>query len=95
MIWEKFMQNIKDADFIFIIPHWSEDSVISNQVLDETLQGLFSQTDNKWKAVIIDDNSPDIEAKEYLKNLEKQYPDKIKVIFNEINSGWVKILKLF
>ena len=87
MIWEKFMQNIKDADFIFIIPHWSQDSVISNQVLDETLQGLFSQTDNKWKAVIIDDNSPDIEAKEYLKKLENQYPGKINVIFNEINSG--------
>ncbi len=73
----------------FIIPHYEDGYTekIGRHVITDTINGLFSQTDPNWKAVIIDDCSPSQAAKEYLIHLKNNYAGKIEVIFLSQNMG--------
>jgi glycosyltransferase involved in cell wall biosynthesis len=79
--------NIKDARATFVIPHWTPNFRRSQHLLDATLEGIFRQTDTKWRIVLIDDASPDPEAKTYLRQIEHQHPNQVHVIFKETNEG--------
>ena len=45
--------NIEDALTTFVIPHWTSDFQQSQHHLEATLEGIFQQTDTKWRIVLI------------------------------------------
>ena len=56
-------------------------------VIADTIEGLFSQTDEDWSAIIVVDMPLNEENHDYLSNLRQQYYPKIDVIFLEQNVG--------
>jgi glycosyltransferase involved in cell wall biosynthesis len=70
----------------FVIPFYADQSR-SVEYLKETLDSLFAQTDQNWNAVIIDDASPGDSHKAFLKEIETQHPNKIKVLWQKVNQG--------
>jgi glycosyltransferase involved in cell wall biosynthesis len=79
--------NFASAPATFVIPHWTPDFRQTQRHLEATLNGIFQQTDPNWRIVLIDDASPEPEAKTYLQHLERQYPDQVHVIYKEANEG--------
>ncbi len=79
--------NFQDAPATFVVPHWTPDFRRTQPHLEATLNGIFQQTDSNWRTVLIDDASPDPEAKAYLRQLQSQNPDQVYVIFKETNEG--------
>jgi glycosyltransferase involved in cell wall biosynthesis len=71
----------------FIIPHRRAENVKTKVYLDKAIESIFKQTDDNWKIILIDGNSPSMEVKEYLKELENSHPDRIQVIFEAENNG--------
>ena len=73
---------------VFIMPHWSKDaSPQGKQWLDEALASIKNQTDPNWKILIADGNSPSEDAKNYLRQLEKEFGGKLEVIFMAQSDG--------
>ena len=80
--------DFKNGTATFVMPHWRNENDVTKRYLDETLESIFNQTDKNWQLVIIDDLSPSQEAKEYLRTIQKNNPDKkIEIIFKETNDG--------
>jgi hypothetical protein len=70
------------------MPHWSKEGVRYTRAwLDQTLESIKKQTDSNWKIVIADGNSPSAEAKDYLRNLEKEFGGKLEVLFMPHSDG--------
>ncbi|GIK38375.1 MAG: hypothetical protein BroJett011_22080 [Chloroflexota bacterium] len=65
--------NFASAPAAFVIPHWSPDFRQTRHHLEAALNGIFQQTDPNWRIVLMDDASPDPEARAYLQQLECQY----------------------
>ena len=55
--------------------------------LSEALEGLFSQTDQDWFAIVIVDTSPSDKNLDFLMQLKTQYYPKIDIIFLSQNVG--------
>ena len=79
--------DFKNGVASFIIPHWRNDNLLSRIHLDETIKSIYNQTDDNWNIIIIDDNSPCSEAREYLKYLKDSDPQKIHIIYLDENRG--------
>lgn len=80
--------DFKNGSAAFIMPHWSNGgSGMERAWLNKTLETIKNQTDSNWKILIADGNSPSQEAKDYLKQLEKEYKGKLEVIFMEHSDG--------
>jgi len=79
----------KELQGAFIIPHYADGSTpeFQKKVIDDTINGIFNQTDNSWKAIIIDDCSTDKNIIEHLKNIKNNFPEKIEVKFLTQNVG--------
>lgn len=77
----------KNGVATFVIPHWRAENINSKRHLDETIRSIFNQTDNNWNIVIVDDDSPCLEAKEYLKEIQKLDPKRIHIIYCNQNMG--------
>lgn len=60
---------------------------MGKRYLDITLAAIFNQTDRNWRLVLVDDGSTAPETRAYLMQLQREYPDKIWVIFKETNDG--------
>jgi glycosyltransferase involved in cell wall biosynthesis len=75
----------------FIIPHyvngWEEQKGNEKRLIAETVEGLFSQTDEDWCAFIVVDMPPKQEISDYLSHLKRKYYPKIDVIFLERHVG--------
>lgn len=74
-----------NASATFIIPYYADDKH-SRKYLNDTIEGMFCQTDCNWIAVIINDASPKHE-KLYLDKIQNKYKNKIKVIHLDKNYG--------
>lgn len=74
-------------DALFIMPHYTTDFAKSSKFLNEAIESVLSQSDQHWKLLIIDDKSPDEAARDYLKELQSVYREKIFVFFNTENIG--------
>jgi glycosyltransferase involved in cell wall biosynthesis len=74
---------------VFIVPHYAggHNGQSEKKVIIETIEGLFSQTDDDWCAIIVLDLPPDNETHDYLTNLKQKYYPKIDVIFLKQNVG--------
>jgi glycosyltransferase involved in cell wall biosynthesis len=90
------MSNRKELSSAFIIPHYvgghnqqkqQGQGVRKRLIIQDTIEGLFSQTDEDWCAIIIIDIPPDQETYDYLTNLRKNYYPKIDVIYLKQNVG--------
>lgn len=80
--------DMKNGSAVFIMPHWSNGgSGMERQWLDKTLETIKNQTDDNWKILIADGNSPSQEAKDYLKQLEEEFNGKLEVIYMEQSDG--------
>jgi glycosyltransferase involved in cell wall biosynthesis len=73
----------------FIIPHHINGYEERNgkRFMAETVEGLFSQTDDDWSAIIVVDMRPRKEINDYLSHLKQKYYPKIDVIFLDQNVG--------
>lgn len=79
--------NFESAPATFVVPHWTPDFGRTRRLLEATLDGIFEQTDSNWRVVLVDDASPDPEARAYLRQLQQQYPGRIQAIFKDTNEG--------
>ncbi|OGT50933.1 MAG: hypothetical protein A3F17_08070 [Gammaproteobacteria bacterium RIFCSPHIGHO2_12_FULL_41_15] len=72
----------------FVIPHFSEkEDKLNILYLKEAIDGLFKQSDQNWRAIIIDDKSRDPLTLSFLANIKKEYYPKLDVIFMSENVG--------
>jgi hypothetical protein len=80
--------DMQNGAAVFIMPHWSkEGSDMDRAWLAATLDSIKRQTDPNWKILIADGNSPSEKAKDYLRQLEKDFAGKLEVIFMEQSDG--------
>ena len=80
--------DMKNGAAAIIMPHWSNGgSGLEKKWLETTLATIKNQTDPNWKILIADGNSPSQEAKDYLKQLEKEFAGKLEVIFMPQSDG--------
>jgi glycosyltransferase involved in cell wall biosynthesis len=83
--------NRKEFSSAFIIPYYADGYEIEHGrkklFIAETIEGLFSQTDDDWCAIVIVDMTPTEETHDYLIHLKQKYYPKIDVIFLEQNVG--------
>lgn len=83
----------KEFSSAFIIPYYGngyeqqEQDKKKKPLIADTIEGLFSQTDEDWCAIIVVDRPPNERIYDYLINLEQKYYPKIDVIFLERNVG--------
>lgn len=71
----------------FVMAHWRPNHEEGKDYLEQAVDGILSQTDDNWQIVIVDDLSPSLEAREYLKKIKELKPEKIHLIFKETNDG--------
>jgi GT2 family glycosyltransferase len=84
------ISNSNEFSSAFIIPYHvngQEQRVREKPVIADTIEGLFSQTDEDWSANIVADMPLNEENHDYLIKLRQQYYPKIDVIFLEQNVG--------
>ena len=83
--------NRQEFSSAFIIPHYADgyeqEQGRKKLFIAETIEGLFSQTDEDWCAIIIVDMRPNEATYDYLIQLKQKYYPKIDVIFLEQNVG--------
>ncbi len=76
---------------VFIIPHYAggydQEQCRRKLLIAETIEGLFSQTDEDWYAIVVVDMTPNERTYDYLIHLKQKYYPKIDVIFLEQNAG--------
>ncbi len=87
------IKNKKSHYGAFIIPH-SDKSQNQNHrgeveqiFIDDAIEGLFSQTDDDWCAIVVVNASPGKKATEYLNALKEKHYPKIDVVFLEHDVG--------
>lgn len=77
----------------FIIPHSDKcqsqnHGVGGEQIfIDDAIEGLFSQTDDDWCAIVVVNASPDKKATEYLNFIKEKHYPRIDVVFLEHDVG--------
>ena len=83
--------NRNEFSSAFIIPHYAggfeHEQGRKKLFIAETIEGLFSQTDDDWCAIVVVDMTPNEATQEYLNHLKQKYYPKIDVIFLEQNAG--------
>lgn len=79
-------ERIATSPAAFVMPFYA-DQECSERYLGEAIEGLFAQTDQNWKAIIVDDASPNYSAKEYLQTLEEKYSQHVTVLRRKNNGG--------
>jgi len=80
--------DMKNGSAVFIMPHWSNGGAgLEREWLDKTINTIKNQTDPNWKILIADGNSPSMEAKDYLIQLEKEFNGKLEIIHMEHSDG--------
>ncbi len=69
----------------FIIPHSDNKNQNHNDqiFIDDAIEGLFSQTEDDWCAIIVVNKSTDKKVSDYLNLLKEKHHPKIDVIFLE------------
>jgi len=56
------------------------------QYIGEAIESVFSQTLNNWELIVVDDASSD-DSVSIISELQKRYPDKVKLIASSENHG--------
>ncbi|MBN1890605.1 MAG: glycosyltransferase family 2 protein [Thermoflexales bacterium] len=79
--------DVANGPAVFIMPHWSQQAGMEREWLDQTLDSIKKQTDPNWKILIADGNSPSQEAKDYLRQLEREFDGKFEAIFMPHSDG--------
>jgi Glycosyltransferases involved in cell wall biogenesis len=64
------------------------------QFLREAIESVINQSYPNWELCIADDCSTKAYVKEVLAEYQNLYPDKIKVVFREVNGHICEALKL-
>jgi glycosyltransferase involved in cell wall biosynthesis len=87
------INNRKEFSSAFIIPYYANEHEQQEQgrkkklLIADTIEGLFSQTDQDWSAIIVVDMPPNEETHDYLIQLKHKHDPKIDIIFLEKNVG--------
>jgi hypothetical protein len=68
------------------MPHYS---INSSDLVNtrNAVSGLFGQTSDDWVLIAIDDASPFTESLDYLRDLKREYPNRIITHFKDVNTG--------
>ncbi len=59
------------------------------QYIATAIESVINQAFKDWELIIVDDNSTD-NSVDIIKQYQKQYPDKIKLIIHDVNQGCAK-----
>ena len=62
--------------------------------LPRLLQGCFDQTDPRWRLIIVDDASSDVETRYLLRGLRAERRDRVQVILKKTNTGVCDTLRI-
>jgi glycosyltransferase involved in cell wall biosynthesis len=68
------------------MPHYA-DRPRAGEYLDAAIAGIHEQTNGQWQLVIVDDASPEPSARARLLALAHAFPDRVEVIFRDVNEG--------
>lgn len=86
-LFEKNMKlDVEHGNAGFVIPFWSKEMNERIDYLNDAVDSIMKQSDQKFHIYIVDDDSPSEEVKDYLRELEK-HNEKITVIFANDNKG--------
>jgi len=67
-----------------VMPVWNK-----RKLTEQCLAGIFQHTRGEYSVIIID-NASDEPAAEYMRDVSRRHPDKIKLIRNSHNAGFTK-----
>ncbi len=86
------IMNKKSHYGAFIIPHsdkrQSQNHGVGEQIfIDDAIEGLFSQTDDDWCAIVVVNAFPGKKVTEYLNALKEKHYPRIDVVFLEHDVG--------
>ncbi|MDT9682414.1 glycosyltransferase family 2 protein [Streptomyces sp. TRM76323] len=71
---------------VFVVPHYG-DTPLAWDYLDRTVRSLLAQSDAGWRAVIVDDASPDPGADDRLAGIAALDPERLHVLRQDHNGG--------
>ncbi|MFS4447858.1 glycosyltransferase family 2 protein [Maribacter sp. 2307UL18-2] len=83
---ECFMDLIRGTA-TFVIPHFADNQKPLNDYLDKAITSLINQTDDNWRAIIVDDMSSKKGIIDYLDKIKSKAPDRIHYIIRNSNDG--------
>jgi glycosyltransferase involved in cell wall biosynthesis len=76
-----------NSKVLFIMPFWCDDKCFNKVQFEETINSIYQQSDSNWHLVIIDDNSPSIEATNYISELARKSDNTITLLRSNANEG--------
>lgn len=76
-----------DTTVGFVIPYFDDGQAWRREVLRKTIGSIERQTDNHWRAYLIDDCSPEASTGEFLRGLAGELPDRLVVLSTPENAG--------
>jgi len=71
----------------FIIPYFDDGQAWRRDVLRRTIQSIERQTDDHWRAYLIDDCSPESSTGGFLRDLAATLPGRLIVLSTPQNAG--------
>lgn len=71
---------------VFVVPHYG-DTPRAWEYLDRAVHSLLAQSDTDWRAVIVDDASPDADADARLAGITALDPERLHVLRLDRNEG--------
>jgi glycosyltransferase involved in cell wall biosynthesis len=71
----------------FIIPYFDDGKAWRRDVLRRTIRSIERQTDDHWRAYLVDDCSPEASTGEFLRDLAGELPDRLIVLSTADNAG--------
>jgi glycosyltransferase involved in cell wall biosynthesis len=71
----------------FVIPYFDDGQAWRRDVLRTTIRSIEQQTDDNWRAYLIDDCSPEPSTGEFLRELAAELPGRLVVLRTPENAG--------
>ena len=87
--WHKIAFDKRSLKVSIIVPNYNH-----AEYLEERLNSIYSQTYTNYEVILLDDCSTDA-SRDILLRYQKMFPEKTRIIFNDVNSGrpfwqWLK-----
>jgi glycosyltransferase involved in cell wall biosynthesis len=80
------VNTVRTSPFAFVMPVYADRSE-SLDFLVQAIEGMQAQSDPQWKAIIVNDCSPQRDVVTYLEELQTEYGSRIEVIHMPENVG--------
>jgi glycosyltransferase involved in cell wall biosynthesis len=72
---------------VFVLPHFNNGTAQELQSLRGALESIRNQTDDHWRAILVDDASPGSEIKSCLSQWSREFGGRLDVVYSQENCG--------